>query len=158
MKRHFGLTTVFIALALSLGCSHIDLRPEGDPNRVLTGTVNVRMNLLPPPDSEVLIRITEPPDIASGQVSAGKDMVIGEQGTQVRPEQVIAEQVIHAPAAMPVPFRIEYHASDAQLRRGLNVEARISWSGRVRFRNVESQAVTLGDAEAPQAIWVDPVR
>lgn len=152
------LLPVFAAVLLSSGCGHVDLSPEGDPNRVLTGTVNVRMNLLPPPDAEVLVRVVEPPDMTSAPTAIQKDIVLGEQGEQVRPERVIAEQAVRAPAAMPVAFRIAYHASDEQLRHGLNVEARISWGGRVRFRTVESQAITLATADTPQSIWVEPVQ
>lgn len=152
------LIPALVALAISVGCGHVDLSPESDPNRVLTGTVNVRMNLLPPPDTEVLVRIVEPSDITSAPTTVGKDIVIGEQGAHVRPEEVVAEQSIRAPATMPVPFRMPYHASDEQLRRGLNVEARISWGGRVRFRTVESQAITLATADTPQTVWVETVQ
>ena len=140
------------------GCGHLDMARESDSNRVLTGTVNVRMDLLPPPDSEVVIRIVEPADVTAAPTAPTRDMVIGERGAHERPENVVAEQVIKAPAAMPVPFRIEYRASDASLRRGLNIEARISWGRQLRFRNIESQAITLATADQPQTIWVEAVR
>ncbi len=158
MKR-LALLSAAVVLGLGLfGCGHVDLTPESDPNRVLTGTVNVRMDLLPPPDTEVVVRLVEPPDVTAAPAAVAKDVVIGERGTRERPEQVVAEQVIRAPASMPVSFRLEYRADDAQLRRGLNLEARISWGGRLRFRNIEAQAVILSNSTQPQTIWVEPVR
>ncbi len=156
---------LFLSLAAALllagtGCGHLDTSGEGDPNRIVSGVVNVRMNLLPPPDCQVVVRLIEPPDVTAAPTAASKDMVIGERGTRERPEQVVAEQVIRAPAALPVPFQLEFHADDAQLRHGFNIEARISWGGRLRFRNIESQAVTLDTVAKKQTIslWLEPVQ
>lgn len=158
MKRTFLLLSVVAALLLCGGCGHVDLTPEGDPNRVITGSVNVRMNLLPPPDSQIVVRLVAPPDVTAEPAVAAGDMVLGERGSRERPEQVVAEQIIKAPSSMPVPFRIEFSADDARLRRGLNVEARISWGGQVRFRNTEAIAVTLSTVNSPITIWVEPLR
>ncbi|HVU34548.1 MAG TPA: YbaY family lipoprotein [Opitutaceae bacterium] len=158
MKRLPLLLVAFALLGLASGCGHVDLTPEGNPNRVVTGTVNVRMNLLPPPDSQVVVRLVEPSDTTVATAAPSHDLVIGEQGTRTRAERVVAEQVIRAPSGVPVPFRIEFRANDALLRRGLNIEARISWSGRVRFRTLESQVITLQTIDSPQAIWVEPVQ
>jgi uncharacterized lipoprotein YbaY len=149
-----SLTTALILL-LTPGCGHLDVAPEGDPNRVATGTVDVQMPLQPPADAEVVVRIVEPSNITAAPTAAANDLVIGERGTLSRPENVIAEQVIRAPASMPVPYHIEFHATDAALRRGLNIEARISWGGRLRFRTVQAQ---LANVAAPQTILVEPVR
>jgi len=158
MKRLFA-SLAFAAVVFGLaGCGHVDLSPEGDPNRVVTGTVAVRMDLLPPPDAEVVVRVVEPPDVKTAEAKAANDIVIGERGTLERPERVIGEQVIHAPSSLPVSFRIEFHADDVTMRRGLNLEARISWGHRVRFRNLESQAITLATVGQPQIIRLEPVR
>ena len=158
MKRVLLLLSFVSALLLgTAGCGHVDVAPEGNPNRVVTGTVNVRMDLLPPPDSQVVVRIVRPADTTAAPVSPARDLVIGERGTHERPEQVLAEQVIRAPAAMPVPFRIEFKAGDDELRHGLNIEARISWGGRLRFRNMEAQAISLDTISQPQTVWVEPV-
>lgn len=145
-------------LAAAAGCGHLDLTPESDPERVITGTVNVRMNLIPPPDSELVVRIVQPPDVTATPTSAAGDLVIGQRGVRTVPERVVAQQVVRAPAAMPAPYRVEFRASDAQLRRGLNIEARISWGGRLRFRNVEAQLVTSAAADKPVTIWLEPVQ
>lgn len=145
-------------LALFSGCGHVDLTPESNPDRIVTGTVNVRMDLLPPPDSEVVVRLVEPSELTAAPTAASNGLVIGERGTRAQPEVVVAEQVIRAPAAMPVPFKLEFRADDTTLRRGLNVEARISWGGRIRFRTVEAQVVTLMNVAQPQTVWVEPAR
>lgn len=159
MKR-FPLVSLLAAalLLMTASCGHVDLTPESDPNRIVTGTVNVRMDLLPPPDSEVSIRLVEPSDLTAAPAVASPGLVIGERGTRSRPEVVVAEQVIRAPAAMPVPFRLEFRADDTALRRGLNIEARISWGGKIRFRTVDAQVVTLATVAQPQTVWVEPVR
>jgi uncharacterized lipoprotein YbaY len=56
-----------------------------------------------------------------------------------------------------VAFRIEYNADDSLLRHGLNIDARISYGGRVRLRTVNTRAVTLGNAGDPHAVWVESV-
>lgn len=157
MKRPLLLSLAALALVLFAGCGHMDLSPETDPNRILTGTVNVRMSLIPPPDAQVVVRVVAPPDLTSAPTTATNDLVIGERGTREQPEQVLAEQVIRTPGALPVPFRVEFRAPDEQLRRGLNVEARISWGGRLRFRNLDAIAITLANVSQPQTIWVQPV-
>lgn len=146
-----------LALA-AFGCRHLDVQPEGNPNRVLSGTVNVAMSLVPPPDTEVLVRLIEPSEVKAESTALGKDLVIGERGTMVRPEVVVAEQVITSPREMPAPFALEFAATDAQLRHGLNLEARISYGGKVRFRTVEAVLVTLEDVGTPQRISLEPVR
>ena len=151
------LPLIAAVLLLFTGCGHLDLTPEGNPNRVVTGTVNVRMNLLPPPDSELIVRLLQPADVTATPTDAGQDLVIGQRGTREQPAQVVAEQVIHAPARMPVAFHLAYHASDERLRRGLNIEARMSWGGHVRLRTIDAQALTLENADAPQTLWLQPV-
>lgn len=159
MKRQrlllIGLTTWLFAL---VGCGHLDLTPESDPNRVMVGTVNVRADLILPPDAEVVVRVLEPQDVNAAPAAAAHDLVIGERGSQVRPERILGEQVIRTPSGMPIPFRIEYRADDTQLRRGVNIEARMTWGGRLRFRTVQAQVVTLSTAETPQTVWVEPVQ
>jgi uncharacterized lipoprotein YbaY len=69
---------------------------------------------------------------------------------------VLGEQKIPNPGTPPVPFRIEYRAEDTVLRHGLNIEARISVGGKLRFYNVNSYAVTLANAAEPHEVWVNP--
>ena len=155
MKRSLWLLVMSCAVWVTAGCGHVDLAPETDPNRVVTGTVNVRMDLTPPPGAEVVVRLVEPPDVTAAPTAASRDLVIGERGTRTQPEKVVAEQVIRSPSGMPVPFRIEYRASEATMQRGLNIAARISWDKRLRFRTMSAQVVTLATANEPQTVWVE---
>jgi uncharacterized lipoprotein YbaY len=56
-----------------------------------------------------------------------------------------------------VPFRLAYYADDALLRRGLSLEVRISFGGRLRFRTINAHVVTLTSAQYKQDVSVQPV-
>ncbi|PTX95474.1 YbaY family lipoprotein [Opitutus sp. ER46] len=146
-----------LVLALA-GCGHLEHAREGDPNRVVTGTVNVRMDLMPPADAKLTVRLVAPANVTAAPAQAAPDLVIGERGSRAQPEQIVAEQDIPVPTSMPAPFRLEFRASDAELRHGLNIEARLSWGGRMRFRTFESQVVTLETVARPQTVWIEAVR
>ena len=62
-----------------------------------------------------------------------------------------------AGTAEPVSFRIEYTADDAMLRRGLNVEARVSFGGKLRYRTINAHVVTLASSAYRQDVAVQPV-
>ena len=126
---------VLAALALS-GCGHLDVTPEGDPSRVLAGRVDLGNAVALPADAIVTVRVVEPP---MGGV----------------PQRVLGSQTIRNPGAAPVEFRVEYLADDELLRRGLNVEARVSWGGRVRYFNMNGYAVTLRNAADSHRITVN---
>ena len=74
-----------------------------------------------------------------------------------QPPTVLGEQTIRNPGQAPVAYRIEYTATDEQLRRGLNIEARVAFGGRVRFSNRNGFAITLLNVSDPHAIVVNPV-
>lgn len=137
MKNPFRLIAALSVLFLA-GCVQLDLTPEGDPNRVITGTVNLRMPTDLPADASVLVRVVE-----------GNSPDMG--------KQVLGEQAIARAAVVPVPYRIEFRADDALLRRGLNVEARISFGGGLRYYNINAVAVNLGNFDRPVVVVVDPV-
>jgi hypothetical protein len=143
------------ALSLGAGCGHVDVSPEANRSRVLAGTVNVGQAL--PAGSEILVRIVVP---AGGNmtVKTGSDIPV------VRPnltggEQILGEfvQTLAAPAGEAVPFKIEFDAEDALLRRGVNLEARVYFNGRVRFRTVNAHAVTVNSAHFPQTLFLQAV-
>lgn len=144
-----------LAAIMTGGCGHLDLTPEGDPNRVLTGTVEFREPFTLPPDATVVVRVVDSKRETEQQPTA----VLGEPSTLAPqsslPPKILGEQVIHNPSQPPIPFRIEYFAMDEQLRRGINVEARISYDGRVRFFNVNSYAITLNNFGDPHTVWVN---
>src|SRR5580704_17784504 len=112
MRTLLGILSGAAALALS-GCGQLDLTPEGDPSRVVTGRVEIGEDVALPEDTVVTLRVED----ASG---------IG------MPRQVLGSQTIKNPGVAPVPFRVEYRAEDDVLRRGLNIEVRVSMGGKVR--------------------------
>jgi len=125
------------ALAFS-GCGHLDLAPEGDPNRVLAGTVNLRMPMDLPADASVLVRIVD--------------------NSRADAPQILGEQTSARVNATPVPFRVEFRAEDAVLRRGLNVEARVSYGGSLRYYTAKAVGLNLGNYDRPMVVVVDPVK
>jgi uncharacterized lipoprotein YbaY len=72
------------------------------------------------------------------------------------PPRILGSQTIRNPGATPVDFRVEYQADDETLRRGLNIEARISWGGTLRFYNRNGYAVSLGNATDVHRVSVNP--
>ena len=51
-------------------------------------------------------------------------------------------------------FHLEFRASDELLRHGLNLEARIAYGGRVRFRTVNAYLVTQSSLGRNHELWV----
>lgn len=132
------------------GCSHVDLAPESNRARVISGNLNTGVAL--PAGAEVMVRI-----VASGGSGparpAGAELPIARQAPAAG-ETILGEQVqtLAAPANGSVPFRIELDAEDAVLRRGVNLVARIFYGGRVRFRTINAHVVTLNSAHFPQTV------
>jgi len=157
----FFLVTLGTLLAAT-ACSHLDLTPESDPERVVTGTVNLRADLTLPPDAVLVVRVIDPAGIGQVRAAAVKNdlpVTAGDRAMAVAPvEQVLGEQTIPAPTGPAVPFRIEYHADDSLMRHGLNIDARISYGGRVRFRTANAHVLTLNNASYSHEIWVETAR
>jgi hypothetical protein len=147
-----------LGLALTgAGCGHVDLRPEGDPQRTVSGIVTMTPDLLFPEDTEVVVRVI---DTAPGRpVSAiGGDSTLPDRSTLPKVERIIGEKIVRAPGAKPVAFTVEFTADDAALRRGLTIEARISWGGQLRWRSMSNHVITLSNLSRKQEVWVDAVR
>ena len=136
MKTPLGLLAAAASLVL-VGCGQLDLTPEGDPLRVLTGEVEVGQSAPLPSDTVVTVRIVD--TTATGM-----------------PPQVLGSQTIRNPGVAPIPFRIEYRAEDDVLRRGLNIEARVSFGGKVQYFNRNNYAVTLGNFADAHRVSVGP--
>lgn len=138
------------------GCGHIDTTPAGDPDRVLTGAVRFDATL--PAGAEVVVRVIAPPS-SEPLRAAANDLPLGARPTMQRAERVLGEhrQTLGSGTMQPVPFEIEYHAEDAALRRGLNVEARISIGGKVRYRTINAHVLTLTSAPFKQDVSVQRV-
>ncbi len=146
------------ALALvAAGCAHLDTTPAGNPDRVLKGAVN--FNTTVPAGAEVVVRLLEPGGFERPRGPAN-DVPVAAQPTPQRTERVLGEfkRTLSAATMQPVPFQFEYRAEDAVLRRGLNVDVRVSVDGKVRLRTISAHVVTLASSPFSQEIWVQPVR
>lgn len=125
------------ALALS-GCGQLDLTPESDPARVLVGRVELSDGAVLPDDATLTVRVIDKSNIGM-------------------PPQVLGSQTVRSPGGgAPIEFRVEYRAEDDVLRRGLNIEARVSYGGKVRYYNRNGYAVSLGNAADVHRIGVQP--
>jgi uncharacterized lipoprotein YbaY len=147
--------TALLVLGMSAGCGHVDTTPDGDQNRVLSGVLVTGVPL--PAGAEVMVRLVAAVGADRSQ-PMGSDIPVARSTPSVA-DRMLAEQVqeLTAPAAGSVPFRIEFAAEDALLRRGVNLEARVSYSGRVRFRTINAHLVTLASASYPQRLVLQVV-
>jgi uncharacterized lipoprotein YbaY len=137
MRTLLGSLSVAAALALS-GCGQLDLTPEGNPSRVVEGQVEIGEDAALPADTVVTVRIVDASAVGMAP-------------------QVLGSQTIKNPGIAPIPFKVEYRAEDEVLRRGLNIEVRISIDGKVRYYNQNHHVVTLGNASEAHRINVTPV-
>ncbi len=149
---------VSAVVLIGAGCGSIDVAPAGNPDRVLTGTVNAGVPL--PVGTEVVVRVlASATNQEMARPATAADMPVVTRPMPQNVERVLGEQtqILSASTSDPVPFRLQYFAEDAMLRRGLALEARISFGGRLRFRTINGQVITLGSAPYPQEITVQPV-
>jgi hypothetical protein len=58
MRHALGLLAAAAALALA-GCGHLELSPEGDPSRVLTGQVELGAPEPLPADALITVRVVD---------------------------------------------------------------------------------------------------
>lgn len=137
MKSPLRIFALLICTFLA-GCGHLEVTPEGDPNRVVTGTVNLRVLTDLPADASVLVRVV---DGARTEASL----------------RVLGEQSLTRAGNPPVAFRVEFKADDLRLRRGLNLEARVSFGGQLRYYNINAVGLSAGNIDRPVVIVVDPV-
>ena len=137
------------------GCAHIEVVPEGDPHRTVNGTVEFRADIVLPPDAVVVVRVVDPAGIEQQRLAAMKDLPLGDRAKAEPVPQVLAEQTIKNPKGVSIPFHIEFEADDDLLRHGVNIDARISFDGKLRFRTANAHVLTLGNVEYPHAVWVE---
>lgn len=157
MKTPVVLCLVIAGLhAAVAGCAHLDVAAAGNPERQLRGTIVVPAAL--PAGTEILVRLVDASPAEPATMAPKNDLPIPDRsrpplaGPQILGEQ---SQTLAAPATEPVPFQLDYHADDALLRHGLNVEARISFGGRVRYRTIQAHVVTLASSPFPQTVTVE---
>jgi uncharacterized lipoprotein YbaY len=143
------------ALFSATACSHLDLTPEGDPSRELHGTVTLRADVTLPPDSVVVVRVLDTSGRGPIAGLVGSDLPVLARVKPTPIERELGKQIITAPGAGPIPFHVEYSADDDLLRRGLNVDVRISFGGRVQYRTANAHLVTLSSANLAHEVWVE---
>lgn len=143
------------ALFTGPGCSHIEITKEGDPSRVVNGTVEFRSEIALPDDAVVVVRVVDPAGTAQMKAAANRDLPLGDRAKPEPVPEVLGEQTIKGAKGGTIPFRIEYTADDSLLRHGLNIDARISFGGKVRFRTAAGHVLTLGNAEYPHQVWLE---
>ena len=151
-----SLAAVTALLLTGAGCASasLDLASDGDPNRVLNGTVNFRSEVALPPDAEVNVRLLDMASIEQTRAVASHDLPVPARAQVELPPTVLAEQTLRVGTMNAVPFHLEFRADDDVLRHGLNVDARISYDGKVRFRTVNAHVVTLSSLGRAHEVWV----
>jgi len=145
-------------LLAGAGCSHLDVGPPANPDRVLHGTINYNTAMTPPPDTVVTIKIIDASAVEQKKALASQDVPVGNRPTVELPPQILAETRITSPSAPPIAFELPYHATDDLLRHGINVDVTVMWNNRVQLRTISAFLVTDTTANHRQEIWVEPVR
>jgi len=139
MKTSFLASLACAVALLSAGCGHVDLSVTNSSERVLNGVISAAdagEGTELPANTQVIVRVL---DLAHGM---GKGEELG-------------EQIINGPLTLPVHFRVEYMAEDSVLLGSVNVEARISVGGQLRYITVAGHPVTLGNANQQHVVVVE---
>ena len=124
---------------LAAGCGSVDLTPPSFGDRALEGAVVFQIaGPVMPADTEVIVQVV---DMSRG---AGRGEVLG-------------EQTIVEPSKPPIPFRIEYRAEDAVLRRGLNIDVRVSIAGKLAYYTASAHPLTSANVNEMHLVEVVPV-
>jgi uncharacterized lipoprotein YbaY len=158
MKTPARLLFALIGIFLTGGCRGLDLTPETDPDRAVAGTITMAADVVFPPDAELVVRVIDTTPRDRPTPPPGVDVPIADRGRAVVSEVVLGEQIIRAPGHKPIPFRVEFRADDATMRRGVNIDARISEGGKVRYRTLNAHLVTLGSVPYPHEVVVEPLQ
>ena len=154
LVRVLGACALLCAFA---ACGSLDLAPGGNPDRVLTGVVNAGTGL--PQGAEIVVRVIATQLAPDSLRPANSDAPVMSHPRTQTTEQVLGEQSqkLAAGTSDPVPFRIEYVAEDDLLRKGLTVDVRVSYGGKLRYRTINAHVVTLASAPYRQEVVVQPV-
>src|SRR4051812_15381036 len=85
------------------GCQQLDLTPESDPQRVVSGVVNFGVDTLLPPGTEVVVRVVDTTALGKQNPVPGTELPVVDNTHAVKTERVLGEQVIRSPGVTPVP-------------------------------------------------------
>jgi len=149
--------SVALAAGMAAGCGHLDLSPQDDADRVLKGTVAFNGGAVLPDEAVVDVRVVDAVPPPAPVVAPGDTTLKRPVPPPDSPPEVLGEKTIQHPGTPPIPFEVEYHAEVDQLQRGLNIEVRVSYDGRVRYYNRNGFTVGLNDYTLPHTVWVDAV-
>lgn len=137
MKLRPFLLPVLLTLGLfAAGCGNMDLTPPGAGDRVVEGTVVLSHSGPLPENAEVIVQVVDP-------ARGGRGEVLG-------------EQILRAPGEPPIAFKIEYRAEDPVLRRGLNIDVRISYGKTLAYYTANIHPLTSANENDPHEVVVVP--
>ncbi|HVU25664.1 MAG TPA: YbaY family lipoprotein [Opitutus sp.] len=142
MKTPLLLSLAVAAASFLSGCGHLDTSVTNSEDRVLNGVisaVDAGAGSTLPAGTEVLVRVLD----------MGRGFGRGEE---------LGEQTIHGPVEFPIPFQIEYRADDATLRGSIEVEARISVDGQLRYVTITGHPITIGNVNQTHTVMVERAR
>jgi uncharacterized lipoprotein YbaY len=108
-----------------------------------------------PPDAVVVVRVVDQAGTELMRTVSNKDLPLGDRAKPEPVPQVLGEQTITSAKGGSIPFHIEFVADDSLLRHGVNIDARISVGGKIRFRTAVAHVITLGNVEYPHAVWLE---
>ncbi|MDB6167723.1 MAG: hypothetical protein JWM88_587 [Verrucomicrobia bacterium] len=135
MKLRTLLRLVPLA-AFVAGCSHLDVSAPGSEDRVLKGMITYNLDAALPADAVVTVRVIDAANPAG-------------------PLNLLGEATLPHPGPPPIPFQVEYRASDDQLMHQVTVDVRISFGGKLQFHSVGGNPVTLGNFDDTHVIKVE---
>ena len=139
MKTRLLVPLAFALASFLSGCGHLDTTVTNTEDRVLNGTIEAvdsGAGTKLPAGTEVLVRVLD----------LGHGFGRGEE---------LGEQTIKDPPEFPVPFRIEYRADDATLRGSVEVEARVSVDGQLRYITITGHPITLANVNQSHVVMVE---
>jgi hypothetical protein len=171
-----------LAVILGAGCKSLSLSDESDSNRILIGAADFT-----PPQSDIPGQTGSLPANASMQIrvvdqdpqadtasnpAMNSGLYNGQTSGSVRASslgpQILGEATVPDASALvdydpighswQIPFKVYYSATDDQLRRGLNLEVRISYDGGVRYSNYNQYSLSLSDAKDKHIVRVERMR
>ena len=139
--KYFAAVLVMLAMVgFTAGCGTLDTKEASFGDRVAEGVITFHLAGTEPmpADAEVIVKVV---DMSSGN---GRGEVLG-------------EQTIVNPSRSPIPFRIDYRAEDPVLRRGLNIDARISIRGKLAYYTANAHPITASNEKDMHVVELSPM-
>jgi uncharacterized lipoprotein YbaY len=138
MRKYSSLLLLIVASLFISACGHLDIQPQPQGDRVLTGTVNFRADAPLPDNAVAVVRLL---DITQAD----------------QPPQVIAVQTIQRATSSPLAFSLECKVEDLLPPKHVRIEARISVGGKLRYASINAVPITASRVDHPFEIWIESV-